>query len=202
MNRRQMMIAAGATLAATLSMPVWARPAANTIARWEPGTQDSPHALLAAGWIMEQRRAGLIYTTGESFGFGHKFTLTDPSFVVRLTDILWHPTRGYQYKPSLEIDVYERGVFIGTSQMASNADYVDYWRSPLPADHPDFWFRPPHTPYEKRDLGPVRVRDVAWEVVEERPGKRYATIPELEAKLGRDAIGFDDRWMKHFRAKA
>lgn len=201
MNRRDILIAALAAPIATMPLPALASSRRIT---WQPGTLQSPYAALAGKTALQLTRDGVIYTTDEFIG--HRIKLIDPSFVVAPSDILFHPTRGFRYMPSLELEVYERGVLIGRSIMASNGDYEAYYEKPKPADQPDFWFRSIHTPYDNKGMSnherPVvfDIRDENWKVVENRQRPPYITYPALEEALGKDAVDFDDRLLRHFRA--
>lgn len=195
MNRRELIMAALA--APVLAMPFSALASTRRIT-WNAGTMDSPHALMAARYINQLIRDKLIYTTGEGWGFGHKITLSDPRFVVSVSDIMWHPTRGFRHEPSLSVEFFERGFRLGDTFMYSMADYEDYWNKPKPDEYPDFGLRALHTPYERFKGGPFQIRDANWQVIEERPTREYVIIPEIEEALGRDAVGMDDRWIRQW----
>lgn len=192
-DRRQMLVAALA--APLLATPLPALAGSRRII-WEPGAFESQHALLVARNLHQLMNDKLIYTTGEMSGMGHKITLSDPRFIVRPSDIMFHPTRGFRYEPSLTVEFFERGFRLGETFMYSMSDYEAYWGKPKPIDYPDFGLRALHTPYERWQESPRRIRDANWEVVEERPSKPYVLVPDIEAALGRDAVGMDDRWIR------
>lgn len=191
MNRREILIAACA--APVLAMPLSALASSRRIT-WLSGTLDSPHALLAGRQIHQLINDGIIYTKGQAY-IDYSVKLTDPTFVVASSDIMFHPTRGFRFEPSLEIEVHEKGVLIGRSRMYSNGDYEAYWGKPKPADRPDYAFRAIHTPYERHPSSDLRIRDAEWNVVEERANWCVVTFPELKAALGPEHVGYDMRWL-------
>lgn len=191
-------------LSAALAAPLLSLPLPAIAARspiiWAPGTYDSRHALMIARTLHEVLREGKLYASGEWGLMDYAIPLTDPAFVVRPSDIMFHPTRGWRYEDSLTVEFQERGVKLGETFMFSNADYEAYWGKPKPKDRPDYALRRPHIPYsdEERARSDREIRDADWQVVETRPGQRYVTFKEIEAALGRDAIGHDMRWFEQW----
>lgn len=194
-DRRQLLVAGLAAPIAAMALPALA--ATPTIV-WEPGTLDSPHALLVARDLNHILREKVLYLTGEMRGMDLKIDLLDPRFFVRSNDIMWHPSRGFRYEPSLAVEFFDRGVRLGDTFMVSMGDYEAYWGKPKPDHYPDYWLKSPHLPYDdaERHRRPWEIRDEDWQVVESRTPPPYETQKGIEAKLGRDAVGFDMRWLE------
>lgn len=193
MNRRDILTAALA--APILAMPLPALAASPRIT-WLPGTLKSPYAALAAHHIHQLMADRIIYTTAESAAFGYSYDLTDPTFVVADSDIMFYPTRGFRREPSLIISIREKGVLIGRSRMLCNGDYEAYHGRHRPPTVPLHGFRAVHTPYEPYPVQTIRVHDEAWQVIEHRPDFDRQTFPALEEALGRENVGLDIRFLK------
>lgn len=199
-DRRQLLVAA-------LSAPVLAMPlsavAASRIITWEPGALGNRHALMVGRTLHEVLRERVLYMSGEFTGMGRRIDLIEPRFVVRPSDVVFHPTRGFRYEDVLEVEFFERGVRLGQSFMVSHGDYEAYWEKPKPAEYPDYYLRSVHVPYDDSERGrsPWKIHDSDWNVVEEREPPAYETVKGIEDKLGRDAIGFDTRWIDAWAAE-
>ena len=166
MNRRDMITASLAAMAVPI-LPKVEYLRSMKIA-WFEGATKSEFADLAGSWCRKHMDEGIMYMTSEVFDMQIK--LEDPAFTVRPGRPLWSWMTGDMDRDGLTIDIWEKGIPISQTFVATSINYEEYWGEPMPADMPLYHVRRPHLTYER------------WK--------------EIEDFLPKGHIDYDMRWLE------
>uniref|UniRef100_A0AB74UKW4 Uncharacterized protein n=1 Tax=Caulobacter phage BL57 TaxID=3348355 RepID=A0AB74UKW4_9VIRU len=177
MNRRELILGAGAAVVAAAALPAEGRERAyrfmgwldrtprccyigGTIRRpeahdtkykidWEPGTPSSPHTQIVDTWVRETVKSGYLLCYGDIRWMDRKVRLEDVLIRIDLDDKVFNHQKGYVNEPGLKITVTEGAAQFAPFGLASTHG-LQYVREDM---RDTYYVRKPYLRYdEERDI--------------------------------------------------